>query len=180
MSDSSPAVWQGRWFFTSEAVPLVAPGFGARFSLRETVVIVGADRGTSASTGPSPARIETAAARSGRRRAADGSGRRLTRFAQSATARERLAEELMPALPDLAAAPNVRVVRHWGIANDVIRADRELLVTPRVDGCTANASPVLHLRRLATAPLSGVYLTGLDHVFDTAAPWRPTRTEVTA
>ncbi|MGW1903085.1 helix-turn-helix domain-containing protein [Streptomyces hirsutus] len=84
-------------------------------------------------------------------------------------ARAALADE---AFAEIAAVPGVRIARHAGVTNDVIRADDDVLVTTGVDGCPAAASPVLHLRRLAGAPLTGLYLTGLEHVFATAVPRR--------
>ncbi|GHH62335.1 transcriptional regulator [Kitasatospora indigofera] len=71
---------------------------------------------------------------------------------------------------DLHGRSGVRLARHAGLANDVIRADDHLLVMPKVDGCPAAAAPVLHLHRLETAPLTAAYLTGVDHVFSTAIP----------
>lgn len=87
----------------------------------------------------------------------------------SLAARSVLAEE---AFAPLLRAPGVRLATHDGVTNDVVHADDDLLVTTRVDGCPAAASPVLHLRRLGSAPLSGIYFTGVEHVFDTAAPKR--------
>ncbi|MFD8697588.1 hypothetical protein [Kitasatospora purpeofusca] len=71
--------------------------------------------------------------------------------------------------------PGVRLVRHGGVANDVVRADEQLLVLPKVDGCPPAAAPVLHLKRLDQAPLTNAYLLGLDHVFTTATPLVNTR-----
>lgn len=90
-------------------------------------------------------------------------------------ARMALAED---AFAELRQVPGVRVLAHAGVVNDVFRADDELLVVVPVDGCGPVASPVLHLRRLGQASLSGLYLTGLQHVFATAAPWRTSRTTV--
>ncbi|TSB24019.1 helix-turn-helix domain-containing protein [Streptomyces benahoarensis] len=92
-------------------------------------------------------------------------------------ARAVLAQEEFSAL---LAESGVRLATHDGVTNDVVRGDDDLLVTTQVDGCTAAASPVLHLRRLGTAPLSGLYLTGLEHVFGTAAPMRMPRQTVSA
>lgn len=87
-----------------------------------------------------------------------------------ASARAALAED---AFAPLAAVAGVRLAGHGGIANEVIRADDDVLVMPPVDGCTAVSSPVLHLRRLTSlSALSGVYLTGMEHVFATSVPKR--------
>ena len=42
-----------------------------------------------------------------------------------------------------------------------------------VDGLTPALAPVLHLRRLGSAPMVGGYLATLDHLFATATPSRP-------
>ncbi|PBC79040.1 hypothetical protein BX265_3833 [Streptomyces sp. TLI_235] len=91
---------------------------------------------------------------------------------QSEATRLLLVEDLFA---DLYAAPGVRMARHGGIANDVVRADDQMLVMPRVDGCPPAAAPVLHLTRLEHAPLTSAYLLGLDHVFTTALPTVRTR-----
>ncbi|GLW53868.1 helix-turn-helix domain-containing protein [Kitasatospora phosalacinea] len=78
-----------------------------------------------------------------------------------------LIEDLFAVLQDV---PGVRLFRHHGVANDVIRADDDLLVSPKVDGAPAAACPVLHLHRLERAPFTGTFLLGLDHVFATALP----------
>ncbi|MFJ9447245.1 helix-turn-helix domain-containing protein [Kitasatospora sp. NPDC101235] len=91
---------------------------------------------------------------------------------QNEATRLLLVEDLYTALQHV---PGVRMVRHGGIANDVVRADEQLLVMPRVDGCPPAAAPVLHLKRLDHAPLTGAYLLGLDHVFTTAVPLVNTR-----
>ncbi|WP_411143452.1 XRE family transcriptional regulator [Streptomyces sp. x-80] len=75
----------------------------------------------------------------------------------------------------LLSVPGVRLATHDGVTNEVVRGDDDLLATARVDGCPPAASPVLHLRRLGDAPLAGIYLTGLEHVFDAAVPQRAPR-----
>ncbi|SEP58516.1 helix-turn-helix domain-containing protein [Streptomyces radiopugnans] len=82
--------------------------------------------------------------------------------------------------PALAAVPGVRVVEHRGLRADVFRADDDLLVTTPVDGLTPALAPVLHLRRLGSAPLTGGYLTALDHIFATAEPCAPSRLRAVA
>ncbi|MBW1599109.1 hypothetical protein [Streptomyces sp. JJ38] len=74
--------------------------------------------------------------------------------------------------PGLASVPGVRVVEHPGLRGDLFRSDDDLLVTTPVDGLTPALAPVLHLRRLGTAPLTSGYLTALDHLFTTGAPCR--------
>ncbi|MDT0268315.1 helix-turn-helix transcriptional regulator [Streptomyces sp. DSM 44915] len=87
-----------------------------------------------------------------------------------AAARAALAEE---SLAPLHQVRGVRLCGHDGLTNEVIRADETALVMPPVDGCTRLSSPVMHLRRLdGASTLVGVYLTGMEHVFATAAPKR--------
>jgi len=74
--------------------------------------------------------------------------------------------------PSLAGVPGVRMVTHRGLRADVFRADDDLLITTPVDGLTPALAPVMHLRRLGSAPLTGGYLTALDHIFATAEPYR--------
>ncbi|MEU3498746.1 hypothetical protein ABZ747_35330 [Kitasatospora cineracea] len=94
---------------------------------------------------------------------------------QSEATRLLLVEDLFA---DLHGVPGVRMFRHGGIANDIVRADAHLLVMLKVDGTPAAACPVLYLNRLGLAPLTSAYLTGLDHVFGTAMPTlAPRRTE---
>lgn len=92
-------------------------------------------------------------------------------------ARAQLAESLFA---PLAALPGVRVARHAGVANEVVRADDELVVMGRIDGMPAAACPVLHLHRATGGPLTGSYLTGLEYVMATALPWAAPRTGAAA
>jgi hypothetical protein len=66
----------------------------------------------------------------------------------------------------------VSLRRHAGVANDLIRAGDDLLVLTSVDGMPPECCPVLHLRRIGPAPLTGVYLASLDAVLCSAEPWR--------
>lgn len=89
--------------------------------------------------------------------------------ADGATAR--LATLGLDLFAPLAQVAGVRVWQHPGTVNDVIRGGDDLLVMTSVDGVPAACCPVLHLRRLGAAPLTGVYLSGLDAVFATFEPW---------
>ncbi|MGW3635144.1 hypothetical protein ACWD7F_34250 [Streptomyces sp. NPDC005122] len=80
---------------------------------------------------------------------------------------------LADVFPSLSAIPGLRLATHPGLRADVLRADDDLLVTTPVDGLTPALAPVLHLRRLGPAPMTGGYLTALDHLFATATPSRP-------
>ncbi|MFJ9664524.1 helix-turn-helix domain-containing protein [Streptomyces sp. NPDC101219] len=75
--------------------------------------------------------------------------------------------------PSLLTVPGLRLSTHPGLRADVLRADDDLLVTTPIDGSTPALAPVLHLRRLGPAPMTGGYLATLDHLFATAAPVRP-------
>ncbi|MFC7992709.1 helix-turn-helix domain-containing protein [Streptomyces pilosus] len=75
--------------------------------------------------------------------------------------------------PSLLTIPGLRLSTHAGLRADVIRADDDLLVTTPIDGLTPALAPVLHLRRLGSAPMVGGYLATLDHLFATATPTRP-------
>ncbi|MFD7387060.1 helix-turn-helix domain-containing protein [Streptomyces sp. NPDC059852] len=75
--------------------------------------------------------------------------------------------------PSLLTVPGLRLSTHPGLRADVLRADDDLLVTTPIDGSTPALAPVLHLRRLGPAPLTGGYLATLDHLFATATPARP-------
>jgi transcriptional regulator with XRE-family HTH domain len=79
--------------------------------------------------------------------------------------------DLFPSFPT---APNLRVIEHTALRSDVLRADDDLLVTTPVDGLMPVLAPVLHLRRLGPAPLTGSYLTALDHLCSTGTPARST------
>jgi hypothetical protein len=93
--------------------------------------------------------------------------------------RAALAEELFAPLADV---PGVRLWHHCGTVNDVIRAGDDLLVLTSVDGVLPACCPVLHLRRLGAAPLTGVYLSSLEAVFASCEPFGPVlrRLEVAA
>ncbi|KUL71695.1 MULTISPECIES: helix-turn-helix domain-containing protein [unclassified Streptomyces] len=75
--------------------------------------------------------------------------------------------------PSLLTVPDLRLSTHPGLRADVMRVDDDLLVTTPVDGLTPALAPVLHLRRLGPAPMTGGYLATLDHLFATATPTRP-------
>ncbi|CAM5389369.1 helix-turn-helix transcriptional regulator [Streptomyces viridochromogenes] len=75
--------------------------------------------------------------------------------------------------PSLLTVPGLRLSTHPGLRADVIRADDDLLVTTPIDGLTPALAPVLHLRRLGPAPMTGGYLATLDHLYATATPVRP-------
>lgn len=75
--------------------------------------------------------------------------------------------------PSLLSVPGLRLATHPGLRADVMRADDDLLVTTPIDGLTPALAPVLHLRRLGSAPMVGGYLATLDHLFATATPTRP-------
>lgn len=79
---------------------------------------------------------------------------------------------LADVFPGLETIPGVRLVEHTALRGDLFRADDDVLVTTPVDGLTPALSPVLHLRRLGTAPLTGGYLTALDHLGTTGTPIR--------
>ncbi|WP_406258954.1 helix-turn-helix domain-containing protein [Streptomyces nigra] len=75
--------------------------------------------------------------------------------------------------PSLLTVPGLRLSTHPGLRADVLRADDDLLVTTPIDALTPALAPVLHLRRLGPAPMTGGYLATLDHLFATATPARP-------
>lgn len=75
--------------------------------------------------------------------------------------------------PSLLSVSGLRLATHPGLRADVMRADDDLLITTPVDGLTPALAPVLHLRRLGSAPMVGGYLATLDHLFATATPARP-------
>ncbi|MFC4513350.1 MULTISPECIES: helix-turn-helix domain-containing protein [Streptomyces] len=72
--------------------------------------------------------------------------------------------------PTLSEISGLRLVTHPGLRADVLRGDDDLLITTPVDGLTPAVAPVLHLRRLGPAPMTGGYLAALDHLFATATP----------
>ncbi|MGC9411285.1 helix-turn-helix domain-containing protein [Streptomyces sp. DZ1-3] len=75
--------------------------------------------------------------------------------------------------PSLLTVPGLRLSTHPGLRADVMRADDDLLVATPIDGLTPALAPVLHLRRLGSAPMVGGYLATLDHLYATATPTRP-------
>ncbi|MFJ5918600.1 helix-turn-helix domain-containing protein [Streptomyces ardesiacus] len=75
--------------------------------------------------------------------------------------------------PSLLTVPGLRLSTHPGLRADVMRADDDLLVTTPIDQLTPAMAPVLHLRRLGSAPMVGGYLATLDHLYATATPTRP-------
>ncbi|MEU0771223.1 helix-turn-helix domain-containing protein [Streptomyces albogriseolus] len=82
--------------------------------------------------------------------------------------------------PSLLTIPGLRLSTHAGLRADVIRADDDLLVTTPIDGLTPALAPVLHLRRLGSAPMVGGYLATLDHLYATATPSRPAASHLRA
>ncbi len=84
------------------------------------------------------------------------------------------ASQIADALLALADRPGVQLSTHPGLVADVLRADDDLLVSTPVDGMIPTLAPVLHLRRLGMAPLTGCYLASLDHLVMSAEPYVPT------
>lgn len=64
----------------------------------------------------------------------------------------------------LAGFARVRLAYHQDAATQTVRADGHMLIAHRLDGTSLSASPVLHLRQVATRPLTGPYLAALEHV----------------
>ncbi|RFU87331.1 XRE family transcriptional regulator [Streptomyces triticagri] len=87
---------------------------------------------------------------------------------EQATGRAGQAAATLGALAEL---PGVEIATHAGLMSDVLRADDDLLVSTPVDGLIPSLAPVLHLRRLGPAPLTGGYLASLDHLVMSAEPY---------
>ncbi|MEV0441068.1 hypothetical protein AB0I84_30345 [Streptomyces spectabilis] len=83
------------------------------------------------------------------------------------------AAQVADALAALADRPGVHLAAHPGLSADVLRADDDVLVATPVDGLIPSMAPVLHLRRLGPAPLTGGYLASLDHLVMSAEPYAP-------
>ncbi|WP_425831742.1 hypothetical protein [Streptomyces fractus] len=83
------------------------------------------------------------------------------------------APQIADALVALADRPGIQLATHAGLVADVLRADDDLLVSTPVDGMIPSLAPVLHLRRLGTAPLTGCYMASLDHLVMSAEPYMP-------
>ncbi len=83
------------------------------------------------------------------------------------------APQIADALLALADLPGVQLAAHAGLVADVLRADDDLLLSTPVDGMIPSLAPVLHLRRLGPAPLTGCYLASLDHLIMSAEPYLP-------
>ncbi|QEU93256.1 helix-turn-helix domain-containing protein [Streptomyces kanamyceticus] len=81
--------------------------------------------------------------------------------------------QIADALLALADHPGIQIATHAGLVADVLRADDDLLVSTPVDGMIPSLAPVLHLRRLGPAPLTGGYLASLDHLVMSAEPCTP-------
>ncbi|MCX3060404.1 hypothetical protein [Streptomyces beihaiensis] len=84
------------------------------------------------------------------------------------------AAQIADALAVLADRPGIQLATHSGLVADVLRADDDLLVSTPVDGMVPSLAPVLHLRRLGPAPLTGCYMASLDHLVMSAEPYMPT------
>ncbi|MFC8199992.1 hypothetical protein ACFUTV_32055 [Streptomyces sp. NPDC057298] len=84
------------------------------------------------------------------------------------------AAQVADALLALADRPGVQLATHGGLVADVLRADDDLLVSTPVDGMIPSLAPVMHLRRLGTAPLTGCYMASLDHLVMSAEPYTAT------
>ncbi|CAM5700586.1 XRE family transcriptional regulator OS=Streptomyces alboniger OX=132473 GN=CP975_20830 PE=4 SV=1 [Streptomyces alboniger] len=83
------------------------------------------------------------------------------------------APQIADALLALTDRPRIQLATHAGLVADVVRADDDLLVSTPVDGMIPSLAPVLHLRRLGPAPLTGGYLASLDHLVMSAEPCMP-------
>ncbi|MGH4027438.1 hypothetical protein ACQB60_00730 [Actinomycetota bacterium Odt1-20B] len=89
---------------------------------------------------------------------------------EAVTGRAAHVADLLTQLTDV---PGIHVSTHAGLSADVLRADDDLLVSTPVDGLIPSLAPVLHLRRLGPAPLTGGYLASLDHLMMSAEPYVP-------
>ena len=70
---------------------------------------------------------------------------------------------------------NVNIRLHQTVLyNSLFRSDSDLLVTSHVYGAPAYKAPVLHLRRLPTAPMFATYMTSFEKVWQDASPYSPT------